>query len=570
MSKAVFICFRDREQSRFSSRDIEILSQRLTPDNISPNPPLIINENGVLIGIFNPAESIPVRNTSVCMGNLIEPEENWWQPMASIPDGTYALFRGDKRTVELATDIVASRTIWYVQTEDMLIASTSQRAIVFFLRDFKPNRTAFSWMLSSGTLGPGLSWDSRIRCLGANSRLVLDRSSWKLTVSEGTARFDPLDLSDEQHEVQLSKALEHVFEHLKLDYSQPVLPLSGGYDSRAILLMLKNRENLRCITWGLRSSLSERGNDAYIARLLADRMNVEHMYLETDVSDEPIEKIFNRFLVAGEGRIDHISGYMDGFKIWKYLFEQGYSGVIRSDEGFGWAPVNTPFDVLRSVGINLFSHYSNLRSLDEFGLKKQVLPGNLERKANESLAAWRDRLYHEFRIPVFLAALSDLKCAYVELINPFLSRSIIEQVRKMPDHLRTGKSLFKKIVRSLNPNIGFARYPAIASQGNVLRTKEAVNLISHELKTDHARGLLPDGFVQYLLERIRVSDGLRHRRRSLRERIQALIPAGIRNMLRRTFFKPRIDHNLLAFRAYIICRMNRILSEDADCLNVSR
>ena len=99
---------------------------------------------------------------------------------------SYALFRRDENTVELVSDIVSSRTIWYVQTEKCITASTSQRAIVFFLQDFKPNKAVFSWMLSSGTVGPGLSWDSRIQCLSGNSLLFLGRSSWKLTIEKYT------------------------------------------------------------------------------------------------------------------------------------------------------------------------------------------------------------------------------------------------------------------------------------------------------------------------------------------------------------------------------------------------
>ena len=60
--------------------------------------------------------------------------------MAGIPDGSYALFRSDENKVELITDVVGSRTIWYVRTEDAFIASTSQRAIIFFSSGFSAKR----------------------------------------------------------------------------------------------------------------------------------------------------------------------------------------------------------------------------------------------------------------------------------------------------------------------------------------------------------------------------------------------------------------------------------------------
>ena len=45
------------------------------------------------------------------------------------------------------SDILASRTIWYAMDENMLIASTSQRAIISFLGEFRLNRSAVAWSL---------------------------------------------------------------------------------------------------------------------------------------------------------------------------------------------------------------------------------------------------------------------------------------------------------------------------------------------------------------------------------------------------------------------------------------
>lgn len=87
MAKIVFICFRDCKQNSYSRKEIEILSNRLMSDNISPISPLMINDNGVLIGIFNPSEVLSIKNSSVCMENLIHPEDNWWKPMGKVLDG---------------------------------------------------------------------------------------------------------------------------------------------------------------------------------------------------------------------------------------------------------------------------------------------------------------------------------------------------------------------------------------------------------------------------------------------------------------------------------------------------
>ena len=139
MSKLVYICARNSEKLPFDEKDIEQLSIHLAPDNIRPRSPRIIKGDGILIGILNPMESLPIKGHSVCMGAFFGEEKSWWKPAGEVPDGTYALFRGDNSCIELVSDIVATRTIWYVKTDNIFIASTSQRAIVYFLQSFKPN-----------------------------------------------------------------------------------------------------------------------------------------------------------------------------------------------------------------------------------------------------------------------------------------------------------------------------------------------------------------------------------------------------------------------------------------------
>lgn len=592
MVKIVLICSKDHKSMAYTQKEINSLSERLMPDNINAHSPLTITDEGILLGILNPNESLLVKNKSVCLGNLIRPNEDWWTPNTEVPEGSFALFRVNQQTIELVSDIVASRTIWYIFTENVFIASTSQRAIIFFLQNFEPNYKVIPWMLSSGTLGPNLSWDVRIKCLNGNSRLFLNRNSWDLKIEEIIVSFSPLDLSTKEFLKMLKKNIEIVFKNLQIDDSKWYLPLSGGYDSRAILLMLKDRYNLRCVTWGLKSSLNQRGNDAYVARKLANHFNIEHIFFETDISDEPPEKIFNRFLLAGEGRIDHIHPYMDGFKIWKFLFEKGVIGIIRGDEGFGWYPAIDSFHVRKTVGITLLSDYPNLKYLENFFTNKQTIPKNLQQKENESLASWRDRLYHEFRIPVMLAALNDLKYSYIELINPFLTKRIIKLVRKMPDNLRTEKNLFKKLISLQSPEIKFAKYPAIAGLKDFLKTRDIVKILIKELNNSYARNLLSDEIIDYIIENIRIikkapKPGKNYMRNNVYESLPKSVKkllfkfvSGVKNdsnmlakwikkKILRLIFEEYVDFNILAFRAYLICKINKLLFEDAKSLNLN-
>lgn len=578
MSKLVYLCTRHGASLSRDSRDLERVFTRLTPDHLQPRPPRIIEGEGILIGILNPSDDLPVQGNSVCLGVLFDHRTDWWRPGAEIPDGSYALFRGDGEKLELASDIVASRTIWYVQTDDLFIASTSQRAIVCLLKGYEPNEAVHSWMLSTGTLGPGLSWDRRIRCLEADSRLQLDRRTWRVTITQKPAVFTPEDLPGAEHEQRLRAAMESTFASLDVDNAKWILPLSGGYDSRAILQMLRNRQNLKTVTWGLKSALEDRQSDAWVAREVAQRFGVEHEYLETDRTDEAIEKVLDRFLAAGEGRTDHIAGYMDGFALWKRLHEAGGQGILRGDEAFGWKPVNTSYDVVRTVGMMRLSDYRNMQAGGLAGAYEQRIPAMLQRISGESLEAWRDRLYQTFRIPVILAALNDLKSAYVEIANPFLSRAVIDQVRRMPAPMRTDKQLFRKIVENTPPAIPFADYPAIEAQANILRGPAFLGRITRELASDHARQVLPENILNHIEKNLLRSTAVQPERRSYVMRLKSLarrlLPRRVTTVIKSSIARIQggspqveIDANRLAFRAYIICRMDDLLRRDAMLLN---
>lgn len=562
MSKIIYACLNNQKPGASFKRNLELISDKILPDNITALPPKIIEDKGIIFGIFNPNDLILIKDNSVCLGSMFGKKDQWWKPMQKYPDGSYALFRSNDDCVEIVSDVAASRTIWYFKNEELFLASTSQRAIINFIRSFNFNESVIPWMLCNGNLGPFNSWDSRLECLSGDSSIILNRKSWTLTKKINEPDFTMLKVSNEEHKNLLKKALKETFESIDLDYSKWVLTLSGGIDSRAILYNLKKTEQLRTVTWGLETSLSKKNNDASIAKSLADLFHLKHEYYKTDLSDEPLESIFNRFFVCGEGRVDHIDAYMDGFKMWKTFFENGIYGIIRGDQGFGWDSVLSHRDVRRTIAFSLWSDFSNLRSSKEFGFVKQEIPNTLIQREEESLEVWRDRMQHQFRHPFVLAALNDLKLPYIEIINPLLSRRIIYQVRKLPVHLRTDRVLFKTIVRSLIPEIDFAKDAATDSSKNILRDKQVVDLLKEEAFSKYAYSILSEKFINYVFDNVDTIDGKKNKR-TLKDTVKKNLPKKLKNVFINTVLGQRIDFNKLAFRIYIICRMNKMLTEDA-------
>jgi hypothetical protein len=256
---------------------------------------------------------------------------------------------------------------------------------------------------------------------------------------------------------------------------------------------------------------------------------------------------------------------MDGFKIWKTLFEEGIKGTIRGDECFGWLRTSSALGVKLVTGCALCSDYSNLKEYTKYGIPEQEVPPFLNRRKGETFATWRDRLYQEYRIPTILSALSDLKLSYVEQISPLLAKKILYRVRQLPDRLRTEKKIIKNIIRSISPKIEFATSAATASPGDIFKGKRLAGVLRSELSSDYAKKIFREEFLDLILKGIKTEPEekiSKARSASLRSYAKKYLPLFLIRAMR-MFSPPAVDKNVLAFRIFLISKMNEILKEDS-------
>jgi hypothetical protein len=539
---------------------LETMARRLAPDNVDYRPLIVAERNGEVLALFNGASTVRRRETSVCLGSIFDCAAPWWRVSSGSPDGSFGLLRSDDAATELVSDAVGTRTLWYTHTADEFVASTSQRAIVMWLRSYDCNTDVFAWQLSSGTLGPGLSWDRRIRALPPASRLLVDREAWSAKLYTSPVEYRPRAESQERQRDELRDAIGETFEELDLDPERGALALSGGYDSRMILLKLKDRPHLHTVTWGRRGALDDRRSDASIAERLAAKTHATHSYYAIDVAAEDVDLALDRFVRFGEGRTDNISGYVDGFALWKSLYERGWSCIFRGDEAFGCRDAPTSADVYRNMKCNVLTDFqiepaSPLADL----ASSQRRPEDLERRPWESLPAWRDRLNGEFELPYVIGALNDLKYCYLDVIHPLVSRRIVEQARSLPDELRTDKRAFAAIVKETPLDVPFATRTAIASPDVVLRQPEVLAALRQELgRRSEGSGTLA-ALAGYALERLPSADA---RGPALPASLARLVAKVNRRLPR----APRLDPLRVAFRTYTIGKMQALLEEDARAL----
>ena len=562
MANIVTICLRDENDHPFTSELIDSIAKRITPDNIVAVPPVVVRSPGLVSAVINPNPTILINDSSICLGGLFEPVDSWWQPDSPVPDGTFALLRSNRNSVELVADTTATRTIWYYHNERVLLASTSQRALSMLLGGFERNEQAIAWMLSSGCLGPGNSWDRRLTPLGPAQRLRLDRPLWRVSVTDGAEPFEePVRARKSESKSILHKAVVHTLGAFDFDTDQWALPLSGGVDSRALLLLSPGKSHPKCVTWGLRSSQKDVSSDAYIAKRLADLAGVEHTFYPTDFTPDKIGRTLIRFVEASEGRVDNISGYMDGMAVWKRLFEDKVYGILRGDVVFGGPAARTPRAILQMRKLLVVRDYINLRALDIPGCDVQGVPEPLKRKSHESLATWRDRLYHQYRIPTVNAALNHIKSHYVELVNPLLSRHILQQVWTIPDRLRTNKSLFTELIRDIRPDIPFASSAAIESKADIVRQPAVREFLSASLDTIEARNFFSHSFIDFVVCSLAKGEHPSWRRHGAIAKIERRL-GGLKEAVRGN----ELDTNIVALRAFIALHAAALFQEDSQML----
>lgn len=580
MAQCLYLCGRNGTVDSYSRRDLMKIADRITPDN-APSKTNIVRDGNVALCVINDSDVVPKRDRSVCLGQLLPPTDDWHLPGNPVPSGSFALIRTGDDTTELVSDAVASRTLYYSVFDELFVVSTSQRAVMHFYERFVPDESAMAWMISSGTLGPRGTWDRRIEMLGPHTRLTLDRSAWEVQIKTEPSTAAPETSSNETHIDQLAQSISRSCEALEADCSQWALPLSGGLDSRELLLQFQKRDGITAVTWGTAEALEDPESDAVRARELATACGVPHQYHELPTRPTNVETVFDRFLTAGEGRIDHVAGYSDGFETFESLANSGRQGIIRGDVAQSSTSMKSPSHVRLNAGARLLSDYDTLSSLHVPGDDNQVWPDRYHRRPGESLTTWRDRVYRTFRVPYVLAALNDLKLSYVEIANPLLSHEVVGTVEQLPDRERHSKQLFKQYVLSRSPDIPIATRNATPAYETLFAAPKTVDYLHQAIDTQRVRSMLGTELVEWTLDSMSAErnsfdksspsgSGWPSAVDRLKFETASRLPASVTQFVasHTPVEEPKlsVDPNHLAFRLFIIQAIHARLREDVRTL----
>ena len=160
---------------------------------------------------------------------------------------------------------------------------------------------------------------------------------------------------------------------------------------------------------------------------MARRFRVEHEYVFLDDAPRDGAAALRRFVEVGEGGTDEFAAYLDGCAMWSGFFARNLCGIIRGDDPIGVRRRAASDASARTDGVGaMVADYPEGHLVRRLGLADQSLPERLERRSGEGAEAYRDRMSHDGYIPVGLAPLTAIKCRYVEVVNPLLSRRIVD------------------------------------------------------------------------------------------------------------------------------------------------
>ncbi|UJH91311.1 hypothetical protein LZ575_00455 [Antarcticibacterium sp. 1MA-6-2] len=149
MSKVLYVCSR----KPFTGSKIEAKVQRICEDlnagNLESKPSILYHEKNIVYGISNPTSTIRTKGLNVLLGKIFGEETKWFDLLAESPDGNFVILRSNDNNVELVTDYLGTRSIWYYFDEEIFIGSTSQKAIIQYLESFEFQDRIIPWMLST-------------------------------------------------------------------------------------------------------------------------------------------------------------------------------------------------------------------------------------------------------------------------------------------------------------------------------------------------------------------------------------------------------------------------------------
>jgi hypothetical protein len=464
--------------------------------------------------------------------------------------------------VDAMTDCVGSRAVWYGSLNGVSVISSSIRAAVGVLRGCTLDTNAVGWMLSAGNLGPKNSWAREVRKLPPASRVTLVHG--ERPIVSALNRSGHVDYPNRDSIIR--EVLLEAVEPLN-DGESFALCLSGGIDSRVLLGSLRGRgmERGTAVTWGRKQALGDKRDDANVARRLAVEDGVPHVFMPAEAGPTPDPAaIVERFVRVSEGAVDWVAGYVDRFRTFEWLANNGMCRTVRGDQCFGSSTITDALHLRRLVHAE-HSHDHPLLKRWGHAIPEVVLPDEYQRWPTETLSDWRDRLYRNVIIPYTLSALSETKTGFVEQVSPFLDSQVVKLASGLPPTERDNKRALRRLASAYYPDVPVATRSSLESEVDLLsRAQFGAWVNSQVVHAAQSLGL-PEAFGAALRDQSQEASRMARLPHQLGQNamVRKLTPVRLKRRVRAVVGPANAPKRRIAMRLIIASMASIMLQEDA-------
>jgi len=410
----------------------------------------------------------------------------------------------------IASDTSRIFPVFYSTQNGQVIISDSVEQIRIKYNLNKFNIKSETEFLSSGyTMGSKTLIDNIFQ-IQSNQYLIFNKN--KLETKEF---FFSYSIKQPYHEnyIQLKDktvvSFENTFKRLEQSLSnrQAVIPLSGGYDSRLIAVMLKKRnyKNIVCYTYG------KKGNkEIEISKRVANELDIKWYFIEyTDklISNFTDSKLFKEY-VNFTGNYSSMPFLQEYFSV-KYLKENqlidtdaifipGHSGdLLGGSQIIKEIPLNITTDKIATILLTT-KHKLHPLCLKE----REIIKKNIQKTIFDFDENFENKLaYSVFEDFDIKEKISKLIMNSSNVYNffgyeqrfPFWDKELLNHFKKTPIKYKINKKLYDDVLINnyfVNLNINFTK-----------ELQPTLNKILIQKLKNHIKPLLPKIFLDYKLKK---------------------------------------------------------------------
>lgn len=381
---------------------------------------------------------------------------------AKTANGSFLVILELGQTLLIASDIIRSLPVFYMKTETGWIISDEANEIVKNIQAPQINVIGQKEYLGTGYVTGSETLVEGISQLQAGEVVELKdgvRKEFYSTYRVGKAA----EGSYESFKSKGIGVIEKTFERLlaSLNGKTAVIPLSGGYDSRLIAVMMKKAgyENVVCFTYG------RKGNpEALISKRVADRLNYSWYFIEYTeelIADYVSSKEFRKYYPWASNLSSMF--FMQEYFAVQYLKKQklipsdsvfipGHSGDFLGGSQFAKHNISASDELMETLAgriLRVKYHYAPYSKQETKILKERILKRIEEKSVDDTALSYS--IYEDYDFKEKLAKFNVNSCSTYTFFDyefrlPYYDMELVNFFSSVPVPFKLNKLLYDDIL----------------------------------------------------------------------------------------------------------------------------